>query len=88
MNQTETSLLGQLMEWVGRCLTPETAGRLAGLRASEEFQERLEFLADRCTEGQLTDDEKSEYEVYVHFIDFISILQAKSRNILREVVPH
>ncbi len=85
MIQTETSLIGPLMDSLERCLTPEVAGRIAGLRAPEELQERLEVLADRSTEGLLTEDEKSEYEAYVHFVDFISILQARARKLQREV---
>jgi hypothetical protein len=73
------------MDTLGECLTPEVAARIVDLRASGDLQERLEILADRCTEGQLTDEEKSEYESYIHLIDFISILQAKARAMLREV---
>ena len=81
MNQTETSLLSQLLDSVGKCFTPEVASRIADLRASAEFEERLEYLGDRCTEGQLTPEEKEEYETYVQTINFLSILQAKARKI-------
>jgi hypothetical protein len=85
MNQAETTLYGQLMTSLGDCLTPEVAGRIADLRTSVDLQERLQTLSELCTEGQLSAEEKSEYETYVHVLDFISLLQAKSRAILREM---
>jgi hypothetical protein len=54
---------------------------LVALRADPEVQERIDYLADRSTEGRLTADERAEYETYVSFIDFISLLQAKARRI-------
>lgn len=45
-------------------------------------QTRLDDLAEKATEGRLTDRERAEYAAYVSAIDFISILQAKSRTIL------
>lgn len=81
MNQTETTILGQLLDPIGKCLTPDVARRIADLRAPAEVQERLEILAERCTEGQLTEEEKDEYDVYVKALNFIAILQAKARKI-------
>ena len=34
---------------------------------------------DKCTEGLLTEPERSEYESYVRALDVIAILQAKAR---------
>jgi uncharacterized protein YnzC (UPF0291/DUF896 family) len=43
---------------------------------------RIDTLADKCTEGQLTPEEREEYETYVQASRFIAILQAKARNLL------
>jgi hypothetical protein len=72
------------MEPVTQCLTPESARQLVAVRADPAVQERIDYLADRSTEGQLTADERAEYETYVSFIDFISLLQAKARRIVAE----
>ena len=81
--------LARLLEPVGRCLTPDVARELVNLRADPAMQERLDELADKSTEGTLTDDEREEYETYVHAIDFIAILQAQARNLLNgNIQPH
>ena len=36
-------------------------------------------FADKCDEGALTPDERAEYETYVHFGNFVAILQMKAR---------
>src|SRR5947209_12200128 len=83
MSQTDQrTMLDRLMDPVSRCLTTEAAERLVALRADAGFQQRLDTLADRCTEGLLSTEERGEYETYVQFIEFISILQAKARAML------
>jgi hypothetical protein len=80
----ETLTLHRLLDPVSRCLTPETAQRLVDLRADPELQQRLDTLADKCTEGQLTPEEREEYETYVWAVRFIAILQAKARKLLAQ----
>ena len=36
-------------------------------------------MADKCNEGQLSPEERAEYEALVRAIDFITILQSKAR---------
>ncbi|MFT3771134.1 MAG: hypothetical protein QM820_37440 [Minicystis sp.] len=67
---------------MGRCLTPEVARALIGLRTDAETQARIEELTDRCTEGALTPAERAEYEACISAIDFVSVLQAKARAVL------
>lgn len=43
---------------------------------------RIEQLADKCTEDQLSPAERAEYQTYVSAIDFLSVLQAKARRLL------
>ena len=82
-SQTQESLtLDRLLEPVSRCLTPEVARQLVELRADRKLQERIDTLADKCTEGQLTPEEREEYETYVRVSRFIAILQAKARKLL------
>lgn len=73
----------RILDPVGRCLTPDVARALVGLRADEEMQARIEELADKSTEGALTPAEREEYQAYVAALDFISVLQAKARAVLR-----
>jgi hypothetical protein len=79
---TETRILDRLLDPVTRCLTLEVARQLVALRTDPQFQERLDALADKCTEGELSPEEREEYETYVRSIQIIGILQAKARKIL------
>lgn len=73
-------VLSQLLEPIGQIMPREFARELASLKASPETQARLEELAERNTEGELSDDERAEYLSYVDAIDMISLLQAKARS--------
>jgi hypothetical protein len=75
-------VLDRLLDPVGRCLTAEVARNIADLRADPIAQARIDELADKSTAGQLSDEERAEYETYVRAIDFIAILQAKARAML------
>jgi len=77
-----SEMLDRLLEPIGDALTPEVARKLVALRADEEVQQRIDYLADRSTEGQLTPEERDEYESLVTAGELISILQAKARIIL------
>lgn len=60
----------------------DKARSLVDYRADETLQCRIEELARKCNEGELTEDERSEYEGYVRANNFIAILQAKARKVL------
>jgi len=84
MTAAASSALDRILDPVGRCLTPEVAHALVGLRADQEMQERIEQLADKATEGALSPVEREEYEAYVSAIDFLTVLQSKARAVLNE----
>lgn len=74
--------LDRILDPVGRCLTPDVARALVELRMDPEMLVRIEELADKCTEDQLSQAERAEYQTYVSAIDFLSVLQAKARRLL------
>jgi hypothetical protein len=78
----EASVLERMLDPLRECLTPAMARRLANFRADSETQARIQELADKCTEGELTRAERREYEAYVRAINLISILQSKARMVL------
>ena len=80
----ETAALDRMLDALGRCLTPESAQQVVGLRADSQLQSRLDELAEKSTEGTLSDDERTEYETYVRALDFIAVLQNKARAALRQ----
>jgi len=75
--------LDRLLEPLAGCLSPDVAAKVADLRADEAMQDRIDYLAQRSSEGLLTAKEREEYAGYLHAIDVIAILQAKARSLLR-----
>lgn len=78
------TIINELLEPVRECLTPEVARRIVELRASPRLQSRVDELADKSNAGTLNESERSDYEQYVKFSQFISLLQIKARNLLDE----
>jgi hypothetical protein len=79
---TPSTVLDDLFDPVSHCLTPDVANRIVDLRASPRVQQKLDELAEKSTEGTLTDAERSEYETLVRAINFIGLLQAKARSVI------
>ena len=64
-----------------RIVLPEKAEAVLRFRAAPELQARIEELASKSTEGQLTETEKAEYAGYVRANKFIAILQRQARQL-------
>jgi len=79
----DTAYLDRILDPVVECLTPQIALRLAELRADPETQDRLDDLAAKANQGQLTPEEDAEYKQAIDAIDLLAILQAKARTYLR-----
>jgi hypothetical protein len=75
--------LDRLLEPLAGCLSLDVAAKVADLRADEAIQTRIDYLADRSSEGLLSGEEREEYAGYLHAIDVIAVLQAKARSQLR-----
>ena len=61
MSNTASNILDQVLTPFTECLTPEVAQRIIEMRASSETQSRLDELADKANEGQLSALEEAEY---------------------------
>ncbi len=75
-------VLDKFLNPVRDILTPEVARAIADLRADPATQRRIEDLADRYHEGQLSPDELAEYEALVNGANVMAVLQAKARSVL------
>ncbi len=84
MSSVETTYFDRILGPVTECFTPQVAQRLAELRADPKTQSRLDLLAEKANEGQLSPEEEVEYNQSVDAIDVLAILQAKARAYLRE----
>ena len=77
-----TPVLDQLVSTFGEFLTPESARRLLALKADPDVQARVDQMATRHTEGQLTPAEQAEYGRYVSYATLVAILKSKARQLL------
>ncbi len=82
----KTAIVDRLVAPLGDCLTPESARRLLALKPDPDLMARVDELATRHTEGQLTPEETAEYGRYVSYATFIAILKAKAKQLL--ATPH
>lgn len=81
MTQTQaTSVLDRMLDPLSRCLDAGSAKRVCELSIDPIVQARVDALAERANEGLLTAEERAEYEVYINFDDFLSILKMKTKH--------
>jgi hypothetical protein len=62
----------------------DQARALVAYRGDEALQARIEELAEKCNEGEMSDAERAEYSGYVQANKFIAILQAKAKKLLND----
>jgi hypothetical protein len=84
MATADITYLDRLLAPVTECFTPEVAERLIGLRTAPDIKGRIEELAAKANEGQLSAEERGEYEEYVEAVDLIGILQSRARAVLAQ----
>ncbi len=65
----------------------EQARALTAYRGDKSLHARIEELACKNTEGELTESERAEYEGYIQANKFIAILQAKAQKLLDNRLP-
>ena len=65
-----------------RIVLSDKAEAVLRFRVAPELQARIEELAGKSTEGQLTETESAEYAGYVRANKFIAILQRQARQLI------
>jgi len=60
---------------------PDKADQVLRFDPDPELQARIEELANKSTEGQLTTDERSEYAGYVRANKFVAILKRQAKQL-------
>ena len=65
---------------------PGKADEVIGFQADPDLQARIEELARKSTEGELTEDERAEYAGYVRANKFVAILKRQAKQIAKS--PH
>ena len=66
---------------VMQVLLADKADELLHVSPDPELRRRIEELAERSTEGQLTEAERAEYEGYVRANSFVAVLRHQAERI-------
>ena len=77
-----TTAFDRSTEPLFRILSHEQIKQIVHFRADEALQDRIDQLARKCTEGELTDEERAEYEGYVRANSFVATMQMRARKFL------
>ena len=78
----ETEAFDRGVRPVLQIVLPEKAEAVVNFRADPKLQARIEELADKSTEGKLTEAEQAEYAGYVRANKFVAILQRQARQLV------
>jgi hypothetical protein len=80
----DNTAFDEVPEPVASSFTLEVARRIASLRANAALEARLDELARKANEGELSEQEREQYRAYVEAIDMVSILQAKAHKMIAD----
>lgn len=75
------SALNQMLEPLSRTLSVEAAESIVALRIAPQLEARVQELAERMNEGQLSDQERAEYRGYVLGAEILTLLKLKARRV-------
>ena len=73
------TVLDQFLAPMQTGLSADAAQKLVDFRLNNETQSRMDELAQKANEGELTEEEKTEYHRLIDTNDMIAILQIKAR---------
>ena len=79
---SETGAFERGIRPIMEIVSPEKAEAIIEFRPDPELQARIEELANKSTEGQLTEAERAEYAGYVRANKFVAILQRQARQLV------
>jgi hypothetical protein len=71
--------MDRVLDPLADSLNTEAARSILDIRIDPEIQARVEVLAERANEGELTPDERDEYLSYVEAADLLAIFKLKAR---------
>jgi len=75
---TNLGLDDSLLESAARCLNSDSVRALGELKLNAAERARLDRLAQKANEGQLSSEEAREYERFIELGDIIATLRLKA----------
>ncbi len=79
---TEAAILGRLIQ-ARDSVSRDVAEYLLSIEFESSDIDRMNFLARRAQEGNLTAEEAAELDSYLHVGSLLSIMQSKARRLLK-----
>ena len=83
----EGSIWARLMQAQTDALSSEVAEHLLSIRFGEGDRDRMQQLAERPEAGTLTDEEREEFDSYLHVGNLLAVMQSQARVALRPTPP-
>jgi hypothetical protein len=78
----EPGIWARLMQTPGE-LSAEAAAYLLSIRFAESDVDRMRQLAERSQTGELTVEERAEFDSYLHVGNLLAVIQSRARLALR-----
>jgi hypothetical protein len=75
----EAAVWARLMQSQTNALSPEAAEYLLSIELPKSDRSRMEQLAERSEAGTLTEEERAEFEGYLHVGNLLAVMQSKAR---------
>src|ERR1035437_8305723 len=83
----EAHIWARLMQAQRDDPSQEVARYLLSIGFGERDGDRMQHLADRSESGTLTDEERAEFDCYLHVGNLLAVMQSKARVALRRKPP-
>jgi hypothetical protein len=82
--EREAAIWARLMQEQKSELSPEAARYLLSIELGAFDQDRLRHLAEISESGELNDEERAEFDSYLHVGNLLAVMQSKARVVLRQ----
>lgn len=76
-----------MLDLAAECFDPPTLDALAKLQLSPKLAERVDRLAEKANEDELTPRERAEYQAYINTSELLALIQLRARLRLRLPIP-
>lgn len=83
MNSSSEDMIGQMLDPVFQTLPAEAARRIVEIEADAMLQQRVETLARKANEGELSELKRQEYAWLISAGDVLATIQALARRTLQ-----
>ena len=77
--KSSPALVEALAESMAACLDAPSLQAIAHLQLDATTQARLDNLADKANEGQITAEERAEYQAFIGISEFLGLAQLRAR---------